>query len=58
MEKALKTYIAVLLELTPEQIVQAFSPAAEYSNLLHAPAALCEYSGRPAMGDPIANEAK
>jgi hypothetical protein len=58
MEKALKAYIAVLLELTPEQIVQAFSPAETCSKYYLVPATLREYSGRPATGDPIAAEAR
>jgi hypothetical protein len=53
MEKALATYTAVLLDLTPEQIVQAFSRAAAESKFFPAPATLREYSGRPPSGDPI-----
>jgi hypothetical protein len=51
-QKAQAGYIAVILELTPAQIVQAFSPAAEYSKFLHAPAALCNYRTCAALLEP------
>jgi hypothetical protein len=41
MDNMLKTYIAVLPELTPEQIVIAFSRAVNESNFSHALATLC-----------------
>jgi hypothetical protein len=47
MDNALKTYITVLLELTPEQIVLAFSRAVNESNFCHALATLCNSGATP-----------
>jgi hypothetical protein len=54
----IKTYLAVLSDLTREQNIQAFSRAAAECRFFPSPAALREMSGSAAAGDPIANEAR
>jgi hypothetical protein len=58
MEKALKTYIAVLLDLTPQEIVQSFSRAANDSKFMRVRALLRDFASVAPSGDPIANEAR
>jgi hypothetical protein len=58
-DKQMKTYLAVLADLTREENVQAFSRAATECKFFPPPAVLLELSGRPTTsGDPLANEAK
>lgn len=55
---AIQTYLACLAELTKEEIILAFSRAAQECRFFPPPAILREFSGRAADGDPIAREAK
>lgn len=54
-----RLYTAVLVDLTPDEIVLAFSRAAqECQGWFPPPATLRAFSGQPMLGDPIATEAK
>jgi hypothetical protein len=57
-EKALAGYLAVLADLTPAEVVQAFSRAAEELKFFPAPALLRDFASVAPSGDPIANEAR
>jgi hypothetical protein len=51
-DNALKTCIGVLLDLTQQENVLAFSRAAEECKLFPRPATLIEYRGRAAVDNP------
>jgi hypothetical protein len=58
MTKALRLYVAVLWDLNPAELIQAFSRAAMECKFFPNPATLREFSSRPVSGDPIAAEAR
>jgi hypothetical protein len=56
--RLLEVYTASLAELTPSEIIMAFSRATEECRFFPPPAILREFSGHAADGDPVAREAK
>ena len=57
-EKALVGYIALILDLTPAEIVLAFFRAANEGKFMHVPASLRDFASVTPSGDPIANEGR
>lgn len=55
--KSLPLYVAVLWDLTPQELVLAFSRAAEEDKFFPAPSRLRELCGREPVGDPVEREA-
>jgi hypothetical protein len=58
VDNPLKTYIAALLDLTPQEIVQAFSRAANESKFMRGPALLRDFASVAPSDDPTTNEAR
>jgi hypothetical protein len=58
MDNAPKGYTAALVELTPSQIIQAFSRALDEAKFSPPPATLRELSGQMMIGDALASETR
>ena len=57
-EGMIRLYSAALGEATEDQVVLAFTRATLECKFFPPPATLLEFSGRAALGDPVAREAK